>query len=120
MSVKIGLAQINATVGDFAGNIQKIRQVYVRAKEAKLDLLILPELCVCGYPPEDLLLKNHFLAENKKAVQQLAKDCPDITIMVGFAEPVYDVCCNSLAILADGKIIQVDRKALLPNYGVFD
>ncbi len=120
MSVKIGLAQINATVGDFAGNIQKIRQVYVRAKEAKLDLLILPELCVCGYPPEDLLLKNHFLAENKKAVQQLAKDCPDITIMVGFAEPVYDVCCNSLAILADGKIIQVYRKALLPNYGVFD
>jgi NAD+ synthase (glutamine-hydrolysing) len=120
MSLRTGLAQINTTVGDFAGNTAKIKQMYGRAKEAKLDLLILPELCICGYPPEDLLLKKHFLAENKKALEQLAKDCPDITIMVGFAEPADGGCFNSLAVLAGGKITKVYRKALLPNYGVFD
>ena len=88
MSLKIGLAQINTTVGDFAGNIEKMRQFYDRAKKANLDLLIFPELSVCGYPPEDLLLKKHFLQENKKTVEQLAKDCPDITIMAGFAEDI--------------------------------
>jgi NAD+ synthase (glutamine-hydrolysing) len=120
MSLRTGLAQINTTVGDFAGNTAKIKEMYRRAKEAKLDLLIFPELCVCGYPPEDLLLKKHFLAENKKAVEQLAEDCPDITVMVGFAEPDDGGCYNSLAILAGGKITKVYRKALLPNYGVFD
>ncbi|PKL43579.1 MAG: NAD+ synthase [Planctomycetes bacterium HGW-Planctomycetes-1] len=120
MSLRTGLAQINTTVGDFAGNTAKIKEMYRRAKEAKLDLLIFPELCICGYPPEDLLLKKHFLAENKKAIEQLAKDCPDITIMAGFAEPNDGGCFNSLAILANGKITKVYRKALLPNYGVFD
>jgi NAD+ synthase (glutamine-hydrolysing) len=83
MNLRTGLAQINTTVGDFTGNIDKIRQMYVRAKDAGVALLIFPELSVCGYPPEDLLLKKHFLAENKAAVEQIAKDCPDITIMVG-------------------------------------
>ncbi len=120
MSLKTGLAQINTTVGDFAANLAKIKLMYDRAKEAKLDLLVFPELCLCGYPPEDLLLKKHFLAENKKAIQQLAKDCPDITIMAGFAEADDGACFNSLAILQAGKITKVYRKALLPNYGVFD
>jgi NAD+ synthase (glutamine-hydrolysing) len=118
--LKTGLSQINATVGDFAGNIQKITRMYSLAKQAKIDLLIFPELCVCGYPPEDLLLKKHFLAENKKAVEQIAKDCPDITIMTGFAEFHDGHCFNSMAILQAGKIIKTYRKSLLPNYGVFD
>jgi NAD+ synthase (glutamine-hydrolysing) len=120
MSLRIGLAQINTTVGDFAGNIEKMKQMYARAKQEKIELLVFPELCVCGYPPEDLLLKKHFLAENKKAVEHLAKDCPDITIMTGFAEAADGVCFNSLGILAGGKITKTYRKALLPNYGVFD
>ena len=120
MSLRIGLAQINTTVGDFAGNIEKMGQVYARAKKANLDLLIFPELSICGYPPEDLLLKKHFLEENKKAVEQLAKDCPDITIMAGFAETSDDTSFNSLAVLDKGKITKIYRKALLPNYGVFD
>ncbi len=120
MSLRTGLAQINATVGDFAGNVDKMKQMYARAKQEKVELLVFPELCICGYPPEDLLLKKHFLSENKKAVEQLAKDCPDITIMAGFAEAADGVCFNSLAILAGGKITKVYRKALLPNYGVFD
>jgi len=120
MSLRTGLAQINTTVGDFAGNIDKIRQMYARAKQEKVELLVFPELSICGYPPEDLLLKKHFLAENKKAVQELAKDCPDITIMAGFAEAADGVCYNALAILGGGKIIKVYHKTLLPNYGVFD
>ena len=120
MSIRTGLAQINTTVGDFAGNIDKIKQMYVRARDAGVDLLVFPELSVCGYPPEDLLLKKHFLAESKKAVEKLAKDCPDITMMAGFAEPDDGVCHNSLAILQSGKISKVYRKVLLPNYGVFD
>ncbi|MCX5632648.1 MAG: NAD+ synthase [Phycisphaerae bacterium] len=120
MSLRTGLAQINTTVGDFAGNIDKIRQMYARAKQEKVELLVFPELSICGYPPEDLLLKKHFLAENKKAVQQLAKDCPDITIMAGFAEAADGVCFNALAILGGGKITKVYHKTLLPNYGVFD
>jgi len=120
MSLRIGLAQINTTVGDFAGNIEKMKQMYARAKKEKIELLVFPELCVCGYPPEDLLLKKPFLAENKKAVEHLAKDCPDITIMTGFAEAAEGVCFNSLGILAGGKITKTYRKALLPNYGVFD
>jgi NAD+ synthase (glutamine-hydrolysing) len=120
MSLRTGLAQINTTVGDFAGNIDKIRQMYARAKQEKVELLVFPELSICGYPPEDLLLKKHFLAENKKAIQQLAKDCPDITIMAGFAEAADGVCFNALAILSGGKIAKVYHKTLLPNYGVFD
>jgi len=120
MKLRVGLAQINTTVGDFAGNIEKTKQMYARAKQEKVELLVFPELCVCGYPPEDLLLKKHFLSENKKAVEQLAKDCPDITIMAGFAEAADGVCYNSLAVLAGGKITKTYRKALLPNYGVFD
>lgn len=120
MNLRTGLAQINTTVGDFTGNIDKIRQMYVRAKDAGVDLLIFPELSVCGYPPEDLLLKKHFLAENKTAVEQIAKDCPDITIMVGFAEFADHFCYNSLAVLQGGQITKVYRKCQLPNYGVFD
>lgn len=120
MSLRTGLAQINTTVGDFAGNIDKIKQMYVRAKDAGLDLLVFPELCVCGYPPEDLLHQKHFLTQSKKTVEQIAKECPDITLMLGFAEPDDGVCHNSLAILKAGKILKVYRKVLLPNYGVFD
>jgi NAD+ synthase (glutamine-hydrolysing) len=120
MSLKTGLAQVNTTVGDFAGNIEKMKLMYGRAKQEKIELLVFPELCVCGYPPEDLLLKKSFLAENKKAIEQLAADCPGITIIVGFAEISDGLPYNSLAVLQNGKIAAIYRKALLPNYGVFD
>lgn len=118
--MKIGLAQINTTVGDFAANCEKIRQMYARAKQAQIDLLVFPELCICGYPPEDLLLKKSFLAANKKAVEQIAADCPDITIIVGFARAGEKLPYNSLAVLQNGKISATYNKCLLPNYGVFD
>ncbi len=120
MTLRTGLAQINTTVGDFAGNIAKMKQMYARAKQEQVELLVFPELCVCGYPPEDLLLKRHFLLENKKAIERFAKECPDMTITAGFAEAADGVCFNCLAVLAGGKITKTYRKALLPNYGVFD
>jgi len=118
--LKTALAQINPTVGDFAGNIDKIRTMYVRAKQAGVNLLIFPELSICGYPPEDLLLRKHFLAENKKAVELIASQCPDITMMLGFAEFSDGLCYNSLAIVQSGQIAKVYHKCQLPNYGVFD
>jgi NAD+ synthase (glutamine-hydrolysing) len=120
MSLRTGLAQINTTVGDIVGNLNKIRQMSARARKEGVELLVFPELSICGYPPEDLLLQKHFLAENKKAVGQIAKDCQGITIMAGFAEADDGNCFNSLAVLAGGKITKIYRKALLPNYGVFD
>ncbi|MGA2914973.1 MAG: NAD+ synthase [Sedimentisphaerales bacterium] len=120
MSLRTGLAQINTTVGDITANLNKIRQMSTRAQREGVELLVFPELTVCGYPPEDLLLKKHFLAENKKAVQKIAESCPDMTMMVGFAEADNGTCFNSLAVIGGGKIIKIYRKALLPNYGVFD
>jgi len=79
-------------VGDFTGKHRKNRQVSVRAQKEGVELLVFPELSVCGYPPEDLLLQKHFLAENKKAIQKIAEDCSDMTIMAGFAEAADGNC----------------------------
>ncbi len=118
--MRIGLGQFNAVVGDLAGNAEKMRSIYAEAERYKADLLVFPELAVCGYPPEDLLLKKHFLEDNRITLEKLAADCPAMTIIVGFAEDAEDECYNSAAVLKNGKISNIYRKALLPNYGVFD
>lgn len=120
MPLKIGLAQINTTMGDFEHNAHKIHDFYLSAIEKDVDLLVFPELAVCGYPPEDLLLKKHFLQENHRAVEKIALRCPDITLVLGFAENYFDKCYNSLALTRNGTILRTYRKHLLPNYGVFD
>ena len=111
--MKIALGQFNAVVGDFAGNVEKMRQVYRRAVQAGVDLLVFPELAVCGYPPEDLLHKQHFLRDCSQALNRLAADCPQLTIVVGFAEGNSLHCYNSAAVLRDGKIDKTYRKAFL-------
>jgi len=116
----VALAQFNAVVGDLAGNAEKMRRMYEQALESEVDLLVFPELAVCGYPPEDLLYKKHFLEDNRHTVEKLAADCPDITIIVGFAEIHNGATYNSAAVLANGKIEKIYRKSMLPNYGVFD
>ena len=73
--MRIALAQPNVSVGDMMGNIAKMHKFYEEAVELKPDVVVFPELCVCGYPPEDLLLKNHFLEDIGKALEQFAKDC---------------------------------------------
>jgi len=118
--VRVGLGQFDATVGDLAGNANKIRDIYSQALRAEVDLLALPELAICGYPPEDLLYKKHFLRDNRLAVEKIAADCPEITIIVGFADSFQGDTYNSAAVLQDGKITKIYRKCLLPNFSVFD
>jgi NAD+ synthase (glutamine-hydrolysing) len=118
--MRVALGQFNALVGDLAGNAEKMRSIYTEALRSNVDLLVFPELAVCGYPPEDLLLKKHFLKDSRLTVEKLAADCPEGTIIVGFAEQSQDNCYNSAAVLQNGAIRKIYRKVLLPNYGVFD
>jgi len=103
-----------------AGNVEKMREIYAQAARSDVDLLVFPELAVCGYPPEDLLHKKHFLADCSLALEKLAADCPDKTIIVGFAESCREYSYNSAAVLKYGQVSKIYRKAQLPNYGVFD
>ncbi|MEJ2646898.1 MAG: NAD+ synthase [Sedimentisphaerales bacterium] len=118
--MRIGLGQFNSIVGDLSGNVEKMRQFYTRAQKERVDLLVFPELAVCGYPPEDLVLKQHFLKECTKSIENLAAACPDITIVAGFVETHNSQSHNSAALMRSGGIIRVYRKVQLPNYGVFD
>ena len=117
--MRIGMAQINATVGDFKGNVQKILDVVVEAKTLGVDLLTFPELAICGYPPEDLLLKPQFIEENLKSLKKVINNSAGITLVVGFVDVKEDIY-NAAAIIHDGKLAGVYYKVNLPNYGVFD
>jgi len=123
--VRIALAQIDPTVGDIDGNAAKIAEWIGRARAEGVELAIFPELCVPGYPAEDLYLKRHFVEANRRAVEELAGEAGEMTVLVGFAEPVsgggdFRHAHNSLAVLADGAVRAVYRKNRLPNYSVFD
>ena len=117
--MRLALAQINSVVGDIDGNERKIRAQLSRAREAGAQLALVPELAVTGYPPEDLLLKEHFLADARAAVDRIAQDARGLVAIVGFPERSTDVY-NAAAILADGAVQTIYRKVNLPNYGVFD
>ncbi|MGV1047875.1 MAG: NAD+ synthase [Solirubrobacterales bacterium] len=123
--MRIALAQIDPTVGDVDGNAAKAAEWIGRAAEAGAELVIFPELCISGYPAEDLYLKPHFIEANRRAVAELARGVRGITALVGFAEPVagggdFRHAHNSTAVLADGAVRAVYRKVRLPNYAVFD
>jgi NAD+ synthase (glutamine-hydrolysing) len=118
-SLRLALCQLDPTVGDIAGNEARIRAGLEQAVAAGAQLVLFPELAVTGYPPEDLLLKEHFLADARAAVQRLAETTHDTVALVGFPERADDVY-NACAVLADGAVQAVYRKVFLPNYGVFD
>jgi NAD+ synthase (glutamine-hydrolysing) len=118
--MRIGLGQFDAVVGDLEGNAGRMREIYSRAVKQGVELLLFPELAVCGYPPEDLLLKRHFVEDNHSTVEKLAADCPDATIVVGLADLYRGNTYNCAAVLGGGRINAVYRKCLLPNSGVFD
>jgi NAD+ synthase (glutamine-hydrolysing) len=123
--VRLALAQINPTVGAVDANAAKVAEWIGRARSEGAELVIFPELCISGYPAEDLYLKRHFLAANQRAVEELAAQTQGITALVGYAEPVADHgdarhAHNSIAVLADGAVQAVYRKNRLPNYSVFD
>src|SRR3989338_3224012 len=118
--LKIALAQMNAVVGDLAGNARMIADYVVRARQAKADLVVFPELALCGYPPEDLLFKKHFVANTVKALDALVKKMTGVAATVGFVDTVAaGRIYNAAAFIVDGTLKGVYRKRELPNYGVF-
>ena len=119
--LRIGLAQINTTVGDLVDNSNLIIDYIERAQKAGVQLLVFPELTICGYPPEDLLLKAHFVENNIKALHALAKKVNGLTVIVGFVDAdASGKIYNAAAVLEQGAAKSIYRKNELPNYGVFD
>jgi NAD+ synthase/NAD+ synthase (glutamine-hydrolysing) len=122
--VKIALAQINPTVGDFTGNAAKLRQFASEARNRGAELVAFPELSVCGYPPRDLVELPAFIARSRKVLEELAAEFPDIAIVAGYPAQAPDDAArrvmNSAALLRNGRIEFVQSKRLLPTYDVFD
>jgi NAD+ synthase (glutamine-hydrolysing) len=117
--LRLALAQINPRVGDIEGNAAKIAAYIERARDAGAELVLLPELALTGYPPEDLLLKEHFLRATEEALTELAAGVEGIVAVVGYAERTEDVF-DSIAVIADGAVRANYRKTRLWNYGVAD
>jgi len=122
--MNIAISQINTTVGDFDGNSDKIVDAWRHADEAGAELLVLPELALCGYPPRDLLAKPAFLRQNQVALDRLAKRGGRAVAVVGYAS-VNETnsgrpARNSAAVLRDGQVAALRHKTLLPTYDVFD
>jgi NAD+ synthase (glutamine-hydrolysing) len=135
VDLRLALAQINPTVGDVEGNAELISESIERACDASAQMVLLPELCLSGYPPEDLLLRADFLDSVRSALESLAGGVSGIVALVGFPEraegagepppdpmidPIAPPARNALAVLADGGIAAITHKIHLPNYGVFD
>jgi NAD+ synthase (glutamine-hydrolysing) len=118
-SLKVGLAQINCTVGDLEGNTKKIIQHLEKAKKMGVELICFPELSITGYPPEDLLLKPQFLEDNLKALKKIIPKTEGLTAVVGFVDRNGEAY-NAAAVIHNKKLMQVYHKIELPNYGVFD
>jgi NAD+ synthase (glutamine-hydrolysing) len=136
-NIRLALAQIDPTVGDIEGNVRLISDSIDRARDAGAQLVLLPELCLSGYPPEDLVLRRDFLDAVREGLDEVAADAEGIVALVGFPErriyppaelehfdPLIDPppppAYNSLAVLAGGEVRGTYRKCDLPNYGVFD
>ncbi len=118
--VRVALAQINTTVGDIPGNVERMSKALTQAIDARADLVAFPELTITGYPPEDLLMRPNFIEENLKALEDFAKTVPDdIACAVGFVDLDGDLF-NSLAVVSGGEVLHRYHKRYLPNYGVFD
>jgi NAD+ synthase (glutamine-hydrolysing) len=119
--LKIALAQVDLAVGDVSGNTSKIISFAERARdESRADLVVFPELSVCGYPPEDLLFHAGLRKRTEQAVAEIRETVRGIAILIGFPEYVDDQIYNSCGVFADGELLAGYRKHLLPNYRVFD
>lgn len=116
---RIALAQVNPTVGDLSGNVKKICSYIRKARTLKADIVAFPELAITGYPPEDLLLKQHFIEDNLQALDEVRAKTEDITVLVGFVDRDRGLY-NAAALISDRMLVDVYHKKHLPNYGVFD
>jgi NAD+ synthase (glutamine-hydrolysing) len=120
-AVKVALAQIDLIVGDVAGNTAKIIETARRARDADgADIVVFPELGICGYPPEDLLFHSGLRYAVEAAVAEIRDALTGVAVLIGFPEYVGDDIYNACAVLRDGKVLAHYRKQLLPNYAVFD
>jgi len=119
--VKVALVQIDLAVGDVIGNTAKIINYAVRARdEMQADLVVFPELSVCGYPPEDLLLHAGLRTRTEQAIAEIRESVHGIAVLIGFPEYIEDKIYNSCAVFSGGELLCGYRKHLLPNYRVFD
>ena len=116
---RVAMAQINTTVGDFEGNTRKIVERLEQAQALGADVVSFPELAITGYPPEDLLVKTDFVAENLACLAEIARHAGTTAAVVGFVDSA-DHLYNAAAVLHEGRIAGVYHKMRLPNYGVFD
>ena len=119
-TIRIALAQINPTVGDLAGNTDLVLDYITRARTVGADIVAFPELALTGYPPEDLLLKPHFVRDNLAALDKVISASGDLIVVVGFVDTDGSDIYNAAAVIAGGKLIDSYHKNFLPNYGVFD
>jgi NAD+ synthase (glutamine-hydrolysing) len=123
--LRLAAAQLNTVVGDLAGNVDRILGALAAAEAAGADLCVVPELAIPGYPPEDLLLKPGFVADNVAALEKVAAATGRCAVVVGYVAPLPSTAggrglSNAAAICAGGRVVGTYRKHLLPNYGVFD
>jgi NAD+ synthase (glutamine-hydrolysing) len=117
---RIGLAQINPVVGDLDFNEDLIVEVGREARKNQCDLVLFPELALSGYPPEDLMLEQKFVLDNRKHLRKLAKRCTAPLMVIGYVEGENDKLYNAAAMVSSGKVLHTYKKCCLPNYGVFD
>ncbi|MGC8464799.1 MAG: NAD+ synthase [Acidimicrobiales bacterium] len=117
--LRLGAAQINVTVGAIEDNTRKILDVIAEAERKGIDIVAFPELAITGYPPEDLLLKPEFVAENLRALEIIAARCRATTAVIGFVDRQDDLY-DAAAVMSAGEVRAIYRKENLPNYGVFD
>ncbi|MBF0478261.1 MAG: NAD+ synthase [Candidatus Omnitrophica bacterium] len=119
--LRVALAQINPTLGAFENNQKRMQGFLELAQKQEADLIIFPELVICGYPPEDLLYQEQFFKDNQSALKNFAKNVTGITAVVGFVDQdAKGHLYNAAALIAEGKVQGVYHKHCLPNYGVFD
>jgi len=119
-TIRVALAQINPTVGDLAGNADVIIDYIARARATGADIVAFPELAVTGYPPEDLLLKPHFVRDNLTVLERIIAASTNLIVIVGFVDTDGSDIYNAAALIAGGKLVDSYHKTFLPNYGVFD
>jgi NAD+ synthase (glutamine-hydrolysing) len=119
-SLKIALAQVNLLVGDVRGNAQHTIERARQARALGADLVLFPELTLSGYPPEDLLFHRGFRRQVETGLAQVRAEVGDVAVMLGFPEYTHDAIYNSAALIAAGEVAAIYRKAVLPNYKVFD
>ena len=116
---RVGLAQLNVSVGDVEGNARRVLDGIERARALGVDLVAFPELCLTGYPPEDLLFRPVFIEANLRALDRVARASTGLIVVVGFVDRRDDIM-NAAAVCHDGTVAGVYHKQYLPNYGVFD